>query len=465
MTEEFAGEVLFKAVDVAKILGIKNISDTLRNYTPQEKVLIPKPPYQAINYLTKKGFCRLLQQSRSPHAIALSKQFGLQQNYRINSKETIFAHQVISVFQGEEITLQKGVGPYRIDLYFEKHKLAVEFDERYHERQQEEDKEREQYIKSQLAFNFLTELGLYRLILASKKPFAKQFKKWVCSVIKEIRLTGQYQLQKEVDESKAKLIEFQEEKAAIKAQAEEDRKRAEEAEAARKEAEAKAAEEQKRHEELELKLQKRTYEPIEKTGHVYVIETDGGIKTANRNDIKILLDFETSNPDLLERTVHYILDRYRSNSNREFFDCDTEHIKRIVILAGNTIDTLKSMYENISADEFITRVNENVGISMCQNSESVQVPDPYDKDKLADFLETHCELGEGFQVDQDAFVEAYAQIQAGGRRLGQAESVKIKTEMAKCFRTHNHRNDFISLKDGARVRGWRGLKLKTAREA
>ncbi|KAJ3057935.1 hypothetical protein HK102_010775 [Quaeritorhiza haematococci] len=190
--------------------------------------------------------------------------------------------------------------------------------------------------------NYLTEVGLYRIILASRKPFAKQFKKWVCSVIKEIRLTGQYQLQKQVDETKAKLIEFEQEKAAVEARAEEERTRAEAAEVAKKEAEAKVVEERRLREELELKLQKRTYEPIQKTGHVYVIETDSGIKVGktikdvssrikgmqigNRNDIRVLLDFKTSNPDILERAVHYILDRYRCNSNREFFDCNVDHI-------------------------------------------------------------------------------------------------------------------------------------------
>ncbi|KAJ3078321.1 hypothetical protein HK102_004582, partial [Quaeritorhiza haematococci] len=222
--------------------------------------------------------------------------------------------------------------------------------------------------------NFLTETGLYRLILASKKPFAKQFRKWVFAVAKEIRLTGQYQLQKEVIESKAKLIKFQEEKAAIEARV--------------LQAKAKAKEEQKRREELKLKFQKRTFEPIQKTGHVYVIETDGGIKvgktikdvssrikgmqTGNRNDIRVLLDFKTSNPDILEPAVHYILDCYRCNSNREFFDCNIDHIKRVVILAGNTIDTLKSMCGNMSEAEFITRVNENINpnVSLESSAES-----------------------------------------------------------------------------------------------
>ncbi|KAJ3066176.1 hypothetical protein HK102_007720 [Quaeritorhiza haematococci] len=260
--------------------------------------------------------------------------------------------------------------------------------------------------------------GLYRLIVASKKPFAKQFRKWVFAVAKEIRLTGQYKLQKQVDETQAKLIEFEEEKAAVEARAEEERRRAEAAEAARKEAEAakqeaeaKAVKEQKHREELELKLQKRTYEPIEKTGHVYVMETDGGVKvgktkrdvssrvkgmqTGNRNNIRILLDFETSNPDLLERTVHYILDRYRSNSNREFFDCDTDHIQRVVILAGNTIDTLKSMYQSITEDEFITRVNENLAISIQDRPLAIPVCRITEPGKIMDlFIKEALEFGD-----------------------------------------------------------------------
>jgi leucyl aminopeptidase (aminopeptidase T) len=102
--------------------------------------------------------------------------------------------------------------------------------------------------------------------------------------------------------------------------------------------------------ETELaKYKKRTYEEIDKTGHVYVIGTDHSsykigktkdvvtkrirsLQTANANDIKVYLDFKTSNPDILERSVHYILDRYRCNSNREFFDCDLNYIKMIVTL-------------------------------------------------------------------------------------------------------------------------------------
>ncbi|KAJ3048738.1 hypothetical protein HK102_012642, partial [Quaeritorhiza haematococci] len=121
------------------------------------------------------------------------------------------------------------------------------------------------------------------------------------------------------------------------------------------------------------------------------------MQTGNRNDIRILLDFETSNPDLLERTVHYILDRYRTNSNREFFDCNTDHIQRVVIFAGNTIDTLKSMYENITEDEFFMRVNENVGI---QHTPNLTPPGP-PKETLDQELDDPDDLDDQFPESDD----------------------------------------------------------------
>jgi prophage antirepressor-like protein len=48
--------------------------------------------------------------------------------------------------------------------------------------------------------SFLTEKGLFRILYNSKQPMAKIFRDWVCEVIHEIRLTGQYKLNKENDE-------------------------------------------------------------------------------------------------------------------------------------------------------------------------------------------------------------------------------------------------------------------------
>ena len=46
---------------------------------------------------------------------------------------------------------------------------------------------------------FLTELGLYRLVGASRKPCARHFQKWVAQVVKEIRMTGKYELEQRID--------------------------------------------------------------------------------------------------------------------------------------------------------------------------------------------------------------------------------------------------------------------------
>ena len=46
---------------------------------------------------------------------------------------------------------------------------------------------------------FLTEKGLYKVLFKSRKQIAEIFQNWVCDVIKELRLTGLYSLQQELE--------------------------------------------------------------------------------------------------------------------------------------------------------------------------------------------------------------------------------------------------------------------------
>jgi prophage antirepressor-like protein len=48
---------------------------------------------------------------------------------------------------------------------------------------------------------FLTEIGVYKLLMRSNKPLAKPFQKWVCKVLATIRETGEYKLQCETKEA------------------------------------------------------------------------------------------------------------------------------------------------------------------------------------------------------------------------------------------------------------------------
>jgi prophage antirepressor-like protein len=60
------------------------------------------------------------------------------------------------------------------------------------------------------AVSFLTEMGLYNILFISRKPIAKQFKRWVCEVIKEIRLNGSYVIQQRNQELETKNRELEE---------------------------------------------------------------------------------------------------------------------------------------------------------------------------------------------------------------------------------------------------------------
>jgi prophage antirepressor-like protein len=49
---------------------------------------------------------------------------------------------------------------------------------------------------------FLTEIGLYRLLGMSRKEEARIFQKWICNVVKELRLNGKYELDSQKEDDK-----------------------------------------------------------------------------------------------------------------------------------------------------------------------------------------------------------------------------------------------------------------------
>jgi phage anti-repressor protein len=233
--------------------------------------------------------------------------------------------------------------------------------------------------------------------------------------------------------------------------------------------------------ELELvKYKEKVYEEIEKTGHIYVIKTDGGTKvgktkdavkkrikglqTGNMNDIQVLLDFKTSNADLLEKTVHYILERYRCNSNREFFDCDVDFIKTVVETIGKVVDTLKSCYQQITKEQILTKLSENgININLEINSETESektfVNEEKEESELYNWLNNNIELDKNGILKLKKICELYMDMDTVHSKL----SNKIRLEIEKWIKTKykniNHQYH-ISSYNGERYKGWVGLKLK-----
>lgn len=304
---------------------------------------------------------------------------------------------------------------------------------------------------------FLTEQGLYKVLMKSRKPIAEQFQDWVCEVVEEIRKQGKYDLEEQLKLKDIETHQLLEEK-----------------------------ELQLQEKELELiKYKEKVYEEIEKTGHIYVIKTDGGTKvgktkdavkkrikglqTGNMNDIQVLLDFKTSNADLLERTVHYILERYRCNSNREFFDCDVDFIKTIVETIGKVVDTLKSCYQQITREEILAKLSEN-GINinlettkyekkiMYENKESNTIV-LEEESELYNWLNNNIEPTKNGILRLKKICELYLDTDNVHSKLSNKIRLEIEKWIKMKYRNINCKYN-ISSYNGERYKGWIGLKLK-----
>jgi prophage antirepressor-like protein len=295
---------------------------------------------------------------------------------------------------------------------------------------------------------FLTEDGLYELLFISRKPIAKQFKIWIRNIIKEIRLKGKYDL-----EEKLKLKDFETQKILEEHQ---------------QQLEAK-------EQEL-LRYKEKTYDEIEKTGHIYVIKTDGGTKvgktkdavnkrirglqTGNVNNIEILLNFKTSNPDLLEKCAHYILDRYRCNSNREFFDCDINYIKTIVEICGNVINTLKSTYQHISKGELVEKLKNNgIEIEVEETNVNECDSDEQENNDLYNWLEDNIEC----KRDTLLQVKDVVQLYTNKSKVHSSLSSKFKKEIEKYIKEkYKHiKWEYDAVKIGDKTcKGWKNISIK-----
>jgi prophage antirepressor-like protein len=187
---------------------------------------------------------------------------------------------------------------------------------------------------------FLTEDGLYELIFISRKPIAKQFKIWVRSIIKEIRINSIKQLEEKLNYQEKQLSYYKE----------------------------------------------LTFEQVNlnETSYVFSTDIDGVYKigktdkptakkraqqlqTACVEEIQIFYEYHTCNSLLLEKTVHYILERYRCNSNREHFRCKLDYIKMIINLVGKIINTCKSSYQTITYDKLKEKIEMDIPIIVNTN--------------------------------------------------------------------------------------------------
>lgn len=152
-------EKFYCAADLGKMLMVKNIHESISSLSSKNKrkIKIMTPGGQQMStFLTTDGLIICISKSRSIRSEKIAEQFGINvSNQHIVSIESSTCNQIMTSFKGEKITTQFQVDKYRIDLYFNDYKLAIECDEKFHKTQTEDDKARELFIKDKLQCVFI----------------------------------------------------------------------------------------------------------------------------------------------------------------------------------------------------------------------------------------------------------------------------------------------------------------------
>ncbi|KAG5187432.1 hypothetical protein JKP88DRAFT_243941 [Tribonema minus] len=154
-------ELLFDAADMGSLLGLSNIREIIRYFTSEEKTKrrVPTPRGCHMKTMwTNNGVRKLVCRSRKPNAALLAKNLGIDvysNHYMTEEADTLSF--LMQAFDGEEIYTQYAVGPYVIDMYFPRVKLAIECDEESHHKRSnvEADLRRQRHIEELLGCSFI----------------------------------------------------------------------------------------------------------------------------------------------------------------------------------------------------------------------------------------------------------------------------------------------------------------------
>ena len=118
---------------IGKFLELTNIRTSIAKYNDDEKFYLYLKDkcgiIQKTSCLTEKGIKKLLCLSRKPKAILIANKLGINIDHKYVPSEITFILNIKQAFDGELILTQYPVDKYKVDLYFPKFNIAIEFDE------------------------------------------------------------------------------------------------------------------------------------------------------------------------------------------------------------------------------------------------------------------------------------------------------------------------------------------------
>ena len=137
-------------------LGHKNIPVITNKYNPVYKnhwyELVDKPKKQRNRRFLRIGLAlKVIMDCRTDESCNHKRNLEFRLHDVINTKERTVINSIKNAFEGEDMQTQCKVLGYRIDLYFQKHKLAIEVNELGHaDRSLNNEIEREEALEKEL---------------------------------------------------------------------------------------------------------------------------------------------------------------------------------------------------------------------------------------------------------------------------------------------------------------------------
>ena len=115
-------------------LGHKNLADITNKYDQMYKShrheLLNNPKKQSNRRFLRSDLAlKIIMNCRTDESCDLKKNLGFKLHDVMNTKEQTVLESIKDAFEGEDMQTQYSVLGYRIDLYFHKHKLAIEVDD------------------------------------------------------------------------------------------------------------------------------------------------------------------------------------------------------------------------------------------------------------------------------------------------------------------------------------------------
>ena len=142
-------------------LGHKNIPAITNKYYKISKKhryeLVDEPIKQRNRKFLRFNLAlKIIMDCRTDESWSLKRNLGFNLHDVINTKEQTILRSIKDAFEGEDMQTQYTVIGYRIDLYFHKHKLAIEVDELGHaDRNVNNEIERQKALERELNYVFI----------------------------------------------------------------------------------------------------------------------------------------------------------------------------------------------------------------------------------------------------------------------------------------------------------------------